>query len=268
MHRLAGAGFREAMGRAYQFRTTYCAPYIAQIVSIYGRCHDRVPPPRSQPRLHRALGRPDRLRAGQPRQHVRLPLLAYRLTGSALVAGATEAVHLLGLAGALLPAGCWPTARTGSRLMRWASGSGVLLYASLAAAGIADALTVPHLLVVALLTGAGAGVFAPAEISAVRTVVPSEDLPTALSQNQARQHVAGLVGGPLGGLLYGVARWLPFAVDAVTFAVSWVLLGRIRTDLSAPSPAARVAGDARRSWRDCATWPRGRSSGSSSYGRR
>ena len=42
------------------------------------------------------------------------PLLAYRLTGSALVAGATEAVHLLGLAGALLPARCWPTARTGA----------------------------------------------------------------------------------------------------------------------------------------------------------
>ena len=42
-----------------------------------------------------------------------------------------------------------------------------------------------------------------------------------------------LLGGPLGGALYGVTRWLPFAVDAVSFAVSWVLLGRIRADLSA-----------------------------------
>jgi hypothetical protein len=69
-----------------------------------------------------------------------------------------------------------------------------------------------------------------------------------LSQNQARQHVASLVGGPLGGLLYAGARWLPFAADAVSFAVSWVLLGRIRTDLSAPaqqgprrSPRADIA---------------------------
>jgi len=164
------------------------------------------------------------------------PLLAYQLTGSALAAGATEAVHLLGLAVALLPAGVLADRTDRRRLMRWASGSGVLLYGSLAVAGTADALTVPHLLVVALLTGAGAGVFAPSEISAVRTVVPSQDLPTALSQNQARQHIAGLVGGPLGGLLYGITRWLPFAVDAVSFAASWVLLGRIRTDLSAPSP--------------------------------
>ena len=56
--------------------------------------------------------------------------------------------------------------------------------------------TVPHLLVVALLTGAAAGLFAPAEISAVRSVVPTEELPTALAQNQARQHVAGTARRP------------------------------------------------------------------------
>ena len=88
---------------------------------------------------------------------------------------------------------------------------------------------------VALLTGVCAGVFAPTEMSAVRAVVPTEQLPTALSQQQARQHVASLVGGPLGGALYAVTRWVPFLFDAVTFAVSWVLLGRIRTDLS-PAP--------------------------------
>lgn len=112
-------------------------------------------------------------------------------------------------------------------------------------------------MVVALLTGVGAGLFAPAEISAIRTVVPRPDLPTALSQNQARQHVAGLLGAPLGGLLYGVTRWLPFAVDALTFAVSWVLLGRIRADLSAPAPT----GPRRRPRQDIAeglryTWSR------------
>jgi hypothetical protein len=69
-------------------------------------------------------------------------------------------------------------------------------------------------------------------MSAVRAVVPDEQLPTALSQQQARQHVASLVGGPLGGALYAVGRWVPFLFDALTFAFSWVLLGRIRTDLS------------------------------------
>ena len=162
------------------------------------------------------------------------PLVTFAITGSALTAAAAEAVYLLGFAATLLPAGVLADRVDRRRLMRWSSGGGVVLYTSLVVAGVADALTVPHLLVVALLTGAAAGMFAPAEMSAVRSVVPADDLPTALSQNQARQHVAGLVGAPLGGVLYAVTRWLPFAADAVSFALSWVLLGRIRADLSAP----------------------------------
>ncbi|WP_345454761.1 MFS transporter [Nocardioides marinquilinus] len=171
------------------------------------------------------------------------PLLGYALTGSALVAAALEAAHLLGVAGALLPGGVLADRVDRRRVMRTASGTGALLYASLAVAGLAGSLTVPHLLVVALLTGVCAGAFAPAETSAVRTVVPREDLPAALSQNQAREHVASLVGAPLGGVLFAVARWLPFLADAVTYALSWLLIGRLRTDLS---PAARPAGAPRR----------------------
>ncbi|MBB3045296.1 MFS transporter [Nocardioides soli] len=170
------------------------------------------------------------------------PLITYALTGSALAAAAAEALYLLGLAGTLLPAGVLADRVHRRRVMRTASGTGVLLYASLVAAGLAGALTVPHVLVVALLTGAAAGLFGPAEISAVRAIVDTEDLPTALSQNQARQHIAALVGAPLGGVLYAVTRWLPFAVNTVTFAVSWVLLGRIRADLSAPARPAGTPG--------------------------
>ncbi|HEX2893455.1 MAG TPA: MFS transporter [Marmoricola sp.] len=165
------------------------------------------------------------------------PLLAYAITGSTLWAAAAEATHLVGLCATLLPAGALADRLDRRRLMRAASASGFTLYASLVVAALTTGIVVPHLLAVALLTGAGAGLFAPAETSAVRTVVSDEELPAALSQNQARQHVAGLVGGPVGGALFAVARWLPFAADALTYAVSWVLLGRIRTDLSATAPA-------------------------------
>jgi Major Facilitator Superfamily len=162
------------------------------------------------------------------------PLIAFALTGSAFVAALAETCHLAGMAAALLPSGVLADRVDRRRLMRAASGAGVLLYASLVAATLLDALTMPHLLVVAALTGAGVGLFGPAEISAVRSIVATEELPTALSQHQARQHVASLVGGPVGGALYAVTRWLPFAVDAISYAVSWFMLGRVRTDLSAP----------------------------------
>lgn len=52
------------------------------------------------------------------------------------------------------------------------------------------------------------------------------------------------MGGPLGALLYTVSRALPFVFDAVTFLVSFVMLSRIRTDLSpAPRPRRRARAD-------------------------
>jgi MFS family permease len=167
------------------------------------------------------------------------PLITYAVTGSTMLAAAAGTLDLLGMALALLPGGLLADRAHRRLVMRAAAGSGVVLYGSLVVAGALGALTVPHLFVVALLTGVAAGLFVPAETSAVRTVVPTEQLPAAFSQQQARQHVADLVGGPLGGALYAVTRWAPFLFDALTFAVSWVLLGRIRADLS---PAARPGG--------------------------
>lgn len=159
------------------------------------------------------------------------PILALQLSGSTLVAAAVEAAYLLGVAAALLPCGVLADRVDRRLLMRVASGSGAVLYASLVIAGLTDRLTVAQLATVGLLTGVGTGVFTPAETSAIKTVVAAEDLPTALSQNQARQHLASVLGGPVGGALYGVARWMPFLADLVSYLVSFVVLGRIRADL-------------------------------------
>ncbi len=163
------------------------------------------------------------------------PLVAYAISGSALIAAWVESMHLLGLAAALLPAGVVVDRVNRKALMLATSASGVVMYASLAIAGILGILTIGHLVVAALLTGAASGVFSPAQSSAIRSVVATDELPTALSQNQAREHVAGLIGAPLGGALFAITRWLPFAVDAVTYAVSCVTLSRIRASL-APVP--------------------------------
>jgi MFS family permease len=162
------------------------------------------------------------------------PLLGYHLTGSSIIAALLEAAGLLGMCATLLPAGVIADRVDRQKLMLGASLSGVLLYGSLAAAGALGVLTVPHLMAVSLLTGVCSGVFQPAQGAAIRSVVATEDLSTALSQNQARQHIASLLGGPLGGLVYAVRAWAPFAVDTATFAVSCLTLSRIRTDLRPP----------------------------------
>lgn len=162
------------------------------------------------------------------------PLIAYALSGSALTAALVEAAYLGGLCATLLPAGVLADRMDRKRIMLVSSATGCAAYTSLAVAGATGSLTLPHLVGVALVAGVAAGAFNPAQLSAIRSVVPTDDLPTALSQNQARQHVASLLGGPLGGALYAVTRWLPFAVDALTFAVACATVSRVRTDLSAP----------------------------------
>lgn len=162
------------------------------------------------------------------------PLIAYALSGSALTAALVEAAYLGGLCATLLPAGVLADRVDRRRIMLVSSATGCAAYTSLAVAGATGSLTLPHLLAVALVAGVAAGAFNPAQLSAIRSVVTTDDLPTALSQNQARQHVASLLGGPLGGALYAVTRWLPFAVDAVTYAVACATVSRVRTDLSAP----------------------------------
>jgi MFS family permease len=165
------------------------------------------------------------------------PLLGYRLTHSTLAAATLTTADLLGMAVIMLPAGILADRYDRRALMLCSSAAGAALFASLAVAGSFGALTMPHLFLVALGSGVVAGIFQPAQMAAIRTVVETEDLPTAFSQNQARQHIASLLGGPLGGVLYAVRAWAPFAVDAVSFCVSCLTLSRIRTDLR-PHPRA------------------------------
>lgn len=169
---------------------------------------------------------------------IAFPLLAFALTGSTAWSAATEAVFLLGLVAALLPAGAIADRIDPRAMMRTSSLTGVVAYSSLAVAGALGALTIGHLLAVALVGGLCSGSFQPAESAALRKVVSTEEMPTALSQQQARQQVAGLLGGPVGGALFAASRWLPFGVDAISYLVEWVMLGRIRADLSPRSDRA------------------------------
>ena len=98
-------------------------------------------------------------------------------------------------------------------------------------------------------------------MSAIRSVVRPEDLSTALSQSQARQHIASLVGGPLGGILYGVTRWVPFAFDAVSFAARGCCSAGSGPTCPPPSTRAAAASRATTSPRASASSWAGRTSG-------
>jgi MFS family permease len=162
------------------------------------------------------------------------PIVGYSLTGSATEAALAGTSYLLGGVTTRLPAGALVDRWNRKVTMALSAAAGMLLYGTLAAAMVLGRLTLTHLLVTAFLTGVARAFFEPAEAAAVRRVVPAGQLPAALSQNEARQHAARLVGPPAGGLLYAVARWLPFLADAVSYAATLVAVLLLRSPLRAP----------------------------------
>jgi len=162
------------------------------------------------------------------------PLVGLALTGSLVEAAFAGTAFTLGSVLSKLPAGVLVDRWDRRNVLFASSLAGAVLYGSLALAMIAGVLTIEHLVLVALASGVVNSFFLPAETASLRRVVPTNELPTAFSRNQARQHVAEVVGGPVGGVLYGLGRSIPFVFDAVTYAISALAITRLRTPQPAP----------------------------------
>jgi predicted MFS family arabinose efflux permease len=90
-------------------------------------------------------------------------------------------------------------------------------------------LTFAQVAIVAFVEGSMYVFFNVAEIGALRSVVPSRQLPAAAAAEQARYSTVTIVAPPLGGALFGVARALPFLADAFSYLFSLGSLLAIRT---------------------------------------
>jgi MFS family permease len=98
---------------------------------------------------------------------------------------------------------------------------------------IADALTIPRILVLVVIYGSGMAVFQPAFTSITPTIVPAELLVQANSLAQLmRPFSMFLVGPVVGGVVIDWAGGRPgaaFLLDAATFAFSAAMIVMIRT---------------------------------------
>lgn len=127
-----------------------------------------------------------------------------------------------------LPAGALVDRWDRKRVMLVADAGRALALGSLAVALALDAFALGQVIVVAFVEGSLFVFFSLAESAALPQIVPEEQLSTAVAQNQARIQGADLAGQPLGGALFGLSRLLPFAADAISYAVSFVSLLFVR----------------------------------------
>ena len=102
------------------------------------------------------------------------------------------------------------------------------LMAVLAVLALTGHGTIWLLCLLALLLGAGSILFANASSAITPMLVGGPKLPKANSWLLSAQVIAGqFIGLPLGAALYAVSAGLPFAVDAVSFAFSVLLVARL-----------------------------------------
>ena len=168
---------------------------------------------------------------GSRASSVAFPLLVLALTGSPVQAGLVGFAQTLPFPLLFLAAGLIVDRVDRKKLLLIADGARAVAFTSLVVALALDRVVLPHILAVAFVEGSFFVFFRLAESAALPRVVPKQQIPTAVAQNQARDQGAELAGAPLGGLLFGFDRLLPFLFDAVSYAIGFVTLLFIRSPL-------------------------------------
>jgi MFS family permease len=100
---------------------------------------------------------------------------------------------------------------------------------ALALAIVLDAVPFWTIVLVAVVEGVGTAFFASAQTGALRSVVPTTQLPAAVAAQTGRRAAVMVAGPPLGGALFQFASSLPFFADAASYAFSTGSLLAMRT---------------------------------------
>ncbi len=154
---------------------------------------------------------------------VAYPLAILGVTRSPADAGLFAAMQTVGQILAGLPAGHLADRRSPRLLLIAAEAGRALVTGVVAAALIMGWLTLPLLLVAAVLIGAGQPLASAARMLMIRTAVPKEQLTRAMTQDEVRINGAELAGPPIGGALYGLnalAHAVPFLFTIGSFLLS------------------------------------------------
>jgi predicted MFS family arabinose efflux permease len=170
---------------------------------------------------------------------VAFPLLVLALTGSPAKAGLVGFANTIPALLFYLPAGVLVDRHDRRTVLVATSAIGAVALGSLPAALAIGNLAFGQIVVVAFVQGTVTAVFSLTEQGALPLVVHPSQVSEALARNEARREGASLAGPPLGGLLFGIARALPFVVDAVSYLACALGLLALRTPLQEQREARR-----------------------------
>ncbi|WP_061300147.1 MFS transporter [Herbidospora cretacea] len=168
------------------------------------------------------------------------PLLALAVLDSPVAAGLIASFGMVPYLVLYLPGGVYVDRRDARTLMIGAEtarlATALAMVAVVVSGVVAGEVGFALFALVALADGTAAVIYSLAEVNLLRGIVDQPRIAGALAGNEARTSVAGLLGRPVGGLLFGLGHAVPFVGGAVTSAASILTLAFLRP----VPPAART----------------------------
>ncbi|MEU4497544.1 MFS transporter [Streptomyces sp. NPDC023998] len=165
---------------------------------------------------------------GDQAHFIALPLIVLALTGSATQAGFVLGLGTLSFLAFELIAGALVDRWDRKAAMIWCELGRAVLTAGVAVALWLNRLTMRQLYATAVLAGMLTTLYQVANTAALPNVVGPRQLSAALGYSQSAAGAVGIFGASLAGALYAIGRTVPFAVNAVSFAVSAASLRLMR----------------------------------------
>jgi hypothetical protein len=159
------------------------------------------------------------------------PLLILFTTGSAAQTGIVAAAGNIGSLLTLLVGGAMVDRYSRRAILIVGPLLQAAIVASVAIAVAAGHVVLVHVAAAGLADGAIIGVTSGASRAALRRLVPVPDYPAATSALWARDMGVRISAPPVGGVLFTVARALPFSVDAVSYFAAVIGVVAIRRPL-------------------------------------
>ncbi|HEY2576555.1 MAG TPA: MFS transporter [Streptosporangiaceae bacterium] len=164
------------------------------------------------------------------------PLLILAVTGSAAKAGIVGGTSLVTNLLLLLPAGVVADRYPRKRIMVVTALAQMIAVATVVPPTLGHRVYIAQLVAVGVVQGTASAFYLGASRGALRRVVPASQLRHAFARTQARDQAVALAGAPAGGLLFGLAQFVPFACDSFSFGCIALASALIRAPLD-PDPA-------------------------------